>query len=94
MTLKTTDIVKHFKSLSHEEQRSLLSELTKELKSPTYSILFKLTPTHLAKLSKTVLYCKKHSVEYVTGKVGETKVKFTFKDLETRNQVLLGIHTM
>lgn len=90
MTKELKTFIKHYQTLSSEEQGLVIRELVLLKKKPPYSILFELNKEGMTKMAKTVTYCQKNSIPYTPERKGKDKVALVFQDLTQRNEVLIG----
>lgn len=94
MDKETANYLTHYKTLSSEEQGKVIRELVLLKKKPPYCISFNLDQKGITHMAKVVAYCQKNKIPYTPEKKGSKKVSFSFQDIGTRNEVLLGRMTL
>ena len=85
------EILNWYDSLSYEDQRAFIKELSPFTKHPPAILL--IDAKELNKIVSCLSYCDKNKIPYKTAKSGG-KIKFIFSSLEIRNQVWFGILTL
>jgi len=84
------NIISYFNSLPYKKQRVLLTKLCANVKEVPFYISFPLDINGCKKMSKVVIYCKKHDIIFESKKVNERKIIFAFENHSVRNEVLIG----
>lgn len=84
------DIREYFERMSIDEQSAFIACLARHKKKVKYSIKAK---PEVKVLAPIIAYIQKHSINHEVSK-RKNLVVFTFPDMETRNQVLIGRHSV
>jgi hypothetical protein len=92
--MELQEMVEAFKKMSFEQQRVMFEKFAPFVKRLPCSITFSLDPEGMKRMARVLAYCKKHDIFYKPEKVSVTKVKFTFNNMDVRNNVLVGSMTV
>jgi len=87
---KTLDFGIWFKEQPRNTQREIVTALGQLIKPQPAILKVRATADEF---SRVFIYCDKYKIPKKFSRKGN-KIHFTFRDLETRNQVLVGMRTL